>query len=171
MAAWSVLCECSFFLLNFSFSAREANIVSNTDYAWRYSDYVPLPPNPMFYQINLPTYMEEECEQFLLFQLTRRLHSLRDRHQSTRNHSTTRSQRYRTARSGAIQLRCRVRYLLGGAIVFSGLASSHDWYSDSTERTDRLDSRTEYERGAGSELGVFQYQLAHLSLSSVLHAV
>lgn len=55
----------SFF--HFSFSAREANIVSNTDYTWRCPDYVPLPSNPVFYQINLPTYMEEECKQLSHF--------------------------------------------------------------------------------------------------------
>ena len=43
------------------FSAREANIISDTDYLWRFNDFVPLPPNPLFYQINLPTYKEEQC--------------------------------------------------------------------------------------------------------------
>lgn len=92
----------SFF--HFSFSAREANIVSNTDYTWRCPDYVPLPSNPVFYQINLPTYMEEECNQALPFRLIPRFHSLRNRHQPTGNHSITRSERHRAARSRAIQL-------------------------------------------------------------------
>ena len=79
----------------------EANLIVDEAYEWN-STFVPLPSDPLFYQINVPTYIEPDCS--LSVALFHRCDATRHNHSTTSDHQIDGSKCPRTARHRAVQL-------------------------------------------------------------------